>query len=182
MGSPIQLLQRINLFNGLTNSELKLILEHCTSARRFAAEQIIFREGAPGNELYCLPEGQVRVELDVGGRVAARTVTIVSGPDVFGEVAFLDGSPRSATTIAQQGLTLYVIEREGMVALMNEIPSLGYGIMGNLARILAGKVRRGNQLLIDELRKLHDIQASAIPLAARKYSDVFHGYTTQVWV
>ncbi|MBF0155321.1 MAG: cyclic nucleotide-binding domain-containing protein [Magnetococcales bacterium] len=182
MESDIQLFNRVNLFNGLTNSELKMVIERCAHSRHFSAEQVIFQEGAIGDEVYCLPRGRVRVELDVGNLAAPRTLATVIGPDIFGEVAFLDGSPRSASTIAQEELTLYVIEKEKILALMNEMPILGYRIMGNFSRILAERVRRSNQVLINELRKLHDIQSSALPLAARKYNDVSHGYTTQVWV
>ncbi|MBF0138563.1 MAG: cyclic nucleotide-binding domain-containing protein [Magnetococcales bacterium] len=176
------MLIKINLFDGLTDAELRMVIERCARAQRYSAKQVIFQEGASGSEVYCLPKGQVRVELDMGNLVAPRTLATVTGPDIFGEVAFLDGSARSATTIAQEELTLYVLEKEKLLALMNEMPILGFRIMGNFSSLLAKRIRRSNQTLINEVRKLQNVQASAMPLAARKYNEVSHGYTTQVWV
>ncbi|MBF0176147.1 MAG: cyclic nucleotide-binding domain-containing protein [Magnetococcales bacterium] len=182
MEIDVRLFSQISLFNDLTADELKMVVGRCAQVRDFAPGQVIFQEGAPGSGVYCLLQGRVQVEIDMGGGGSRRTLATITGPDIFGEVAFLDGSPRSATTIAQEKLTLYILEKEKMLALMGEATLLGYRIMSNFSRILADKVRRSNHALIQEARKLHSVQSSAMPLAARKYQDVSQGYTTQVWV
>jgi CRP/FNR family transcriptional regulator, cyclic AMP receptor protein len=66
--------------------------------KRLTAGQVIYREGDLGSEAYLLQEGRVRLIKRI--RSAERSLTVLRPGDLFGESAFIAGSPRSSTAIA----------------------------------------------------------------------------------
>ena len=86
-------LKSIDLFRALPGEELAQIAE-IAEEQPFAFGDQVFTEGEPGDALYLVVEGTVKVHQ--GGKQLAQL-----GPrDVFGEMAVLDSEPRSATVTA----------------------------------------------------------------------------------
>jgi CRP/FNR family transcriptional regulator, cyclic AMP receptor protein len=98
-----------------------------------AAGTTVFHEGDTGEEMYGIVEGTI--ELRSGGEVI-RTL----GPDdVFGEMALVDRTPRSATAVAVTDCVLAAIDRRRFLFLVQETPMFALQVMSAMAARLRGR-------------------------------------------
>src|SRR6185436_5943474 len=108
-------LERVPLFNGCSESELRRIAEISTIAE-VPAGTLVTEIGAPGDSFFFIIDGRVAVQTPVG------LVTPLSPGDFFGEMSLLDGEPRSATITAVTDLRLLVVDRLHFWRLLHETP------------------------------------------------------------
>lgn len=99
--------------------------------------QVIFREGDPGKVMFVVMEGQVR--LTVNGK----TVEVIEPGGIFGELALVDGAPRSASAEADTACTLATISEERFFNLVQQTPRFALRVM----RVLAMRLRNMDTLL-----------------------------------
>jgi CRP/FNR family transcriptional regulator len=107
--------------------------------RRYAAGQVLWTEGDPGEALLVLEEGQLRVTRMTSSGVEV-VLSVVDAPAALGELALLDGAPRDASVIAQRAVTVRLIPRGAFFALLRREPAAVEGLL----RTLAAMVRAGN--------------------------------------
>jgi flavin reductase (DIM6/NTAB) family NADH-FMN oxidoreductase RutF len=124
-----RLLRDAPVFSALPDELLARILEAGVE-RSYPDGDAIVRAGEPGNELYVLLEGSVRVER--AGRIMR---TLVEG-DLFGEIAVLDGGTRTATVVAVGAARCLAVPREVIRAAVEAEPRAAWGLIGVLARRL----------------------------------------------
>ena len=119
----VQFLEDSPLFQSLSMQQLASISKD-VQTRRFGQGEIIFREGDPGQMLYLVRSGQVRIF--VNGLDGTETSVILFGRpgDMFGELAVIDGLPRSATAVALDETVLYTVSRESFRYHIQRIPQL----------------------------------------------------------
>jgi hypothetical protein len=123
-------LQSVTVFDRLSTRQLVRLAEHLEE-QRLEPNETVYAEGDEGTGLYFVLEGEV--ELRKGDQLVERV-----GPDrFFGELAALDGVPRPTTAVAGTALRVLRLDREDLLALMEEAPVLGVG----LAQFLALRVR-----------------------------------------
>ncbi|WCJ58564.1 SulP family inorganic anion transporter [Fontisphaera persica] len=115
-------------------------LGQCVEQRTCAAGEVIFRQGEPGDELFLIRQGQVRISLPLEGGQHHLIATFGRG-NFFGEVAFLDRGLRSADAVAATPTQLYVISRRRFDELSRANPILGVKLFARLARGLAIRLR-----------------------------------------
>lgn len=140
-----ELLGGFDLFKGLNQQQLALIASKAIKAE-FDENQEIFHEQSTESDLYILTEGRVQIIGALGKTDSATIHTILPGK-LFGEFAFVDGQPRSATAIAIQRSTVFKIPSGALYDLFDQDARMGYLTMRNLARILAGRIRQtGHEL------------------------------------
>jgi len=125
-------LSHVPFFSALSKRELRHLAED-TDVVTFAAGQDIVEEGMLGETMYLVLAGEAKVQQ--GGR---RLGSIRPG-DFFGEVAVLDGSPRSATVTAQTPLTAIRLYRHTLLGLFKAEPGIAL-------KVLDGVVKRVRQL------------------------------------
>jgi SulP family sulfate permease len=109
--------------------------------RRYEGGRVIFHEGDPGSELFLLTAGEVSVSTTLEGGRMLRLATFSAGV-VFGEMALLDGAPRSASIIADADAVCLVLSVERYQELAREHPAIARRFTLNLARQLAARLRR----------------------------------------
>jgi len=102
---------------------------------RYAAGDVIFAEGDKGEAMFVVRTGEVTIER--GGRV----METLSGGGVFGEMALIDGSPRSATVRAKTDCEVAPINEKTFLFLVHETPFFAIAVM----RTLADRLRRMDQ-------------------------------------
>jgi CRP-like cAMP-binding protein len=127
--SSIEHLKGVALFSACTRKELELI-DGATTELRFPAGEPLARQGENGHEFMVIVEGTARVE--IGGHTIA---TIGSG-DFFGEIALLDGGPRTATVVAETDVVAEVIGQREFTGLVEDSPHLAKKLLVGLARRL----------------------------------------------
>jgi len=109
--------------------------------RIYEAGEIIFREGTTGNLMYILVEGAVELRKSVeGGEAVLKVVTTPN--DFFGEMAIIDGLPRSATAVTSKRTKLLLVDEAVFESMVLGNPRFALTIIKALsARIRASNVR-----------------------------------------
>jgi len=97
------------LFQAMRPEELDAILEFA-SERRIRRGQIVFQKGDTGSSMMAVLAGRVRISA-VNAEGKEITLNVINPGQVFGEIALLDGQPRSADATATEDTVLLVIER-----------------------------------------------------------------------
>lgn len=92
-----------------------------------AAGDVVFREGDPGTEMYGVVEGEIELKVD------DRVLRTLGPDDVFGEMALIDSSPRSATAAAKTDCVLAVIDEHRFLFLVQETPMFALQVMSAMA-------------------------------------------------
>jgi CRP-like cAMP-binding protein len=129
----VPILRQLPLFEGVSARHLRRIRAR---AKHYAAGDSIVRLGDPGNAFYVILEGEVRVQPP-----RRRPVTLKAG-DYFGEMALLDGAPRSADINAVGDVTTMVIGRAAFVKLLRVEPQIGAALLRTLATRLRDAQRQ----------------------------------------
>ena len=132
-------LRQVSLFSRMSLERLHAI-ERITQESEYVRGEVIMREGEVGDELFCLVEGEVEVLRGAGTPDEMRLNRL--GPGAYlGEMAVLDGSPRSATVVAVSSVRVLVLAGERLRELVQDMPELAF----DLLRVLAERVRRAEQ-------------------------------------
>jgi CRP-like cAMP-binding protein/serine/threonine protein phosphatase PrpC len=130
------------LFAHCTERELRSVAA-ATRPTRLESGRILFSEGDPGEELYLLIAGRVRIERK--GQVLA---TLGPGSN-FGEMAMLDERTRSATALTLDDCELLVIHRDAFFALLRTNPMLAMKILWNMLLRLSSNLRNTSARLAE---------------------------------
>jgi len=122
----LELLAKVPLFSSCTEGELSEIAGLGTQIDVPEGKELT-TEGMPGNEFFLLMEGEA--ECNVRGVTAA-----VLGPgDYFGELALLDGGPRTATVAGVTPLRVLVLSAGEFASLLGASPTIASKLLGHLA-------------------------------------------------
>ncbi|TFG37018.1 MAG: cyclic nucleotide-binding domain-containing protein [Syntrophobacterales bacterium] len=155
MERGIALLGETALFKSIQVEKIKKILNLCSEVR-FRENEIIMKEGDIGDTVYIILEGTVEVaknlilngedDEDPGNKVFTKLKA--DGAEehpVFGEIALLEESKRTATIKALTDCVFYELEKVAFVRLVEGDHELGFQIMQNLARIVSSRLRRADE-------------------------------------
>ena len=113
-------------------------------ARSFRAGAVIFREGEPGDSLHIVIEGSVRINvLSATGEEA--TVALLGPGECVGDLALLDGRPRSGSAVAAGPTKTLVVKREDFRRWLSERPRASLALLETLSL----RVRHTDEALAD---------------------------------
>ncbi len=126
-------------------------LRACVQEKFVAAGGVVFRSGDASADLHLIRRGGVRISLTLDSGKSLCLATFGRG-HFFGDMAFLDHSPRSADALATADTDLYVIARDHLDEVVRAQPLVGIKIFARLARVLATRLRHTDA----ELRALQD--------------------------
>ena len=137
-----ELLRSVELFEGLTDDDLKEVAAICTR-RQLKEGEALAEQGEVGRELFIVSEGLV--EVVVRERTVPRVVVNLGAGQLIGEMSLVDHGPRSATVKAIQDPTyVQVIQHDDFQELCERNTKIGYRVMLNLAADLSFKLRHRN--------------------------------------
>jgi CRP-like cAMP-binding protein len=128
MGSPdlAAHLERVPLFSRTSHLERAAVARHADEVS-FDDGAVLVEEGTPGDAFYVVLEGSARVD-----REGEQVATLGEG-DWFGELALLDGAPRSATVTAQGPVTVAVLPTAMFRMALREFPDLTEQLLAGMA-------------------------------------------------
>lgn len=115
--SRVKLLKQVSVFSMLKQNGLRA-LAALLEERKTRAQESLFRKGDPGESMYILAEGEVRVH--DGNHVIAR----LQAGDVFGEYALLDTENRSASVTTEKASRVLMLKREALMSFLSEFPEI----------------------------------------------------------
>lgn len=138
-------LSNVELFAGLKEGALRRIaaIAHEESHPKSA---VIFRHGDVGDKLYLVLEGKVRIGRTVPG-MGEEALAVLGPGRVFGEMALLDESPRSADAIAHDRCRLFAIAKHDLDDLLFRDKELAYEVLWSTVHMLVGRLRSTNDKL-----------------------------------
>lgn len=141
----LDLLRRADIFSTLDDDELGKVVEIC-SEQHFKSGQKIFNEGEPGNRLFIISEGEVRISRDVPGS-GEEALTVLKRGACFGEMAVFDRSERSTDAIANVDCALLTITRPDFEMLLDFDREIAYKVLWAVVHLLNRRLRIANDNL-----------------------------------
>ncbi len=138
-------LAAVPLFAGLDADGLEGLAKGMR-VRRFRRGETVFHLGDPGDALFIVMAGSIKITLPADTGDEAILATLRPG-DFFGELALLDGAPRSATAVAIEPTETYILARERFRELIATEPIMREALLATLA----AEVRR----LTHHVEELH---------------------------
>ena len=148
--TAIMNLQEFEVFDGMQESTLHA-LERCAQKRFYAASEMIFTAGTPGDALMLISRGLVRVDLPLSEGRKTHLATFGRGQFV-GEMTFLDHIPHSADVQAITETEVFVIHRSDFDELAKHDYAMSNHVFASLASSMAARLRHTNH----ELRLLQE--------------------------
>jgi len=113
------------------------------SYETFQDGQIIFEEGSNGDWIYVVEEGEVEISKNVGGQKII--IEILKESDIFGEIAYIDKTPRSATATAKGTTVVGIIDRDFFDTEFNKIST----DLQIVLRTVAFRLRKATQRSVE---------------------------------
>jgi CRP/FNR family cyclic AMP-dependent transcriptional regulator len=145
-GRPLaETLAEVPFFAGLDGASLERV-GRWMRTRRFRRGEVIFHQGDPGDALFIVTSGVIKIMLPSDSGEEAILATLRPG-DVFGELALLDGAPRSATATALEATETVILPREQFRELLAAEPAIRDALLASIA----GELRR----LTNHVEELH---------------------------
>lgn len=141
----IEKLGKVALFKGLTRPALEIISRIVTEESHGLGTKI-FGHGSPGDKLYIILDGRVRISRDVPG-IGEEALAILGPGAVFGEMALIDSEPRSADARVHERVRMLVISRDAFEDLLFLHKDLAYEVLWSTVRMLTQRLRETNDKL-----------------------------------
>jgi len=137
--SANEVLKRVPLFNDLSEAEVSRFAD-VTREREYPKNSVILFEDDPGDALYIVSTGQVKVVL-IGEDGREVILSVLGDGDFFGEMSLIDDEPRSAHVIAMKDSQLLVLRRDDFQSRLEEQPKIAL----KLLRVLVQRLRRADE-------------------------------------
>jgi HEAT repeat protein len=130
----VNLLRAVPLFRELSGEDL-LQVARSVSHRQLAAGSVLFRKGEPGEVMYVVARGRVRVA------DGARELAVLGRGELLGELALLDGEARSADAVCVDDCDLLGLAQADVDEILDRRPEIGREVI----RVLVRRLRSANQ-------------------------------------
>jgi CRP/FNR family cyclic AMP-dependent transcriptional regulator len=156
-------LLRSPLFQAMTEVELDETLKFAAE-RRWSKGASIFQKGDEGSSLMAVLKGRVKISA-VSAEGKEVTLNVIATGDIFGEIALLDGNPRSADATAVEDTLLLVVERRHFLPFVRQNDDLYLRLLA----VLCDRLRR-TSMALEELA-LFDLPARLARLLLKMAED-----------
>jgi CRP/FNR family transcriptional regulator, cyclic AMP receptor protein len=149
-GQGIAVLQGHPVFDALTPAQMKQLVS-LARARRIASGTTLFMKGDAGVELFAVVSGTVKIAVPSSdGREAV--FNLIHAGEIFGEIALLDGQPRTADAVALTDCELMVIARRDFLSFVDSEPKLARKLIALLCARLRVAGMRMEEVVFSNLQ------------------------------
>ena len=138
-------LRETAIFQDLDDAEIQQVAEICHE-QTYTVGEHIFKEGEPGNRLFLVLEGRVRISRDIPGS-GEEALSVLQPGACFGEMSVFDRSVRSTDAIADISCRLATITRPEFEMLLEFNGDLAYKVLWAMVRLLSARLRATNESL-----------------------------------
>ena len=150
-GAPLDFraLRRIRILATMKDDELERFAQFLET-ERFAQWSVVVRQGDPGDTMYFILEGELRVRIDLAGK---ETILATLGPgEFFGDISLFDHGPRSADVVANSDSVVMKFSTSAFDKLSKEAPELATPFLRAIGRTLTARIRADNKRYGDSVR------------------------------
>ncbi|MBT5926883.1 MAG: cyclic nucleotide-binding domain-containing protein [Verrucomicrobia bacterium] len=158
-------LKLVRLFAELSEAQLES-LRLSSESRLFEPDSTIFKEGDPGDGIYLIADGAVRISVRMPNEQLCQLARLERG-DFFGEMAVLDQGPRSASVIALIPTEVIFIPRQIILDLFHESSLFALRLFNETS----ARLREFNQKYVEE-----SLQAERLSLVGRFARSIVHDF------
>lgn len=140
---PYEIIKKIPIFKTLSDSDLK-DLSGSLRLKSLKQGQALFWKGDEGTALYIVKKGTIKIVLP-SAEGEEIIVTMFSEGDFFGEMALLDGEPRSADAVAIESSEVFILSRTNFLSFLQTNVDAIKAILS----LLSKRLRRTDDMLED---------------------------------
>ena len=146
--TPIDVLKSVPLFSQLSEEDVQAFAA-LTRERSYPKGSVIVFEDDPGDALYLVAGGQVKVVL-IGEDGREVILSVLGEGSFFGEMALIDDQPRSAHVIAMENSRLLLLRRDDFQARLLQSPAVAISLLAELSgRLRLADEKIGSLVLLD---------------------------------
>ena len=113
--------------------------------KAYKKDELVFEEDSKGDSMYILKSGSVKILKKVKNQ--ENTIAVLNPGEFFGEMALLDGLPRSATVRATGDAEAFVVDLDGYQKLRKDQPHTALKLMDIIIKVLSNRLRQANKNL-----------------------------------
>jgi CRP/FNR family transcriptional regulator, cyclic AMP receptor protein len=146
----VEVLRRTELFGSLTDDELQR-LAAAARTRTFRRGQYLWYQGDPGDTLLVVCEGRLKVVFGFEPTGDEAVLHSVGSCEVLGELALLDGAPRSASVVALEQTTALILSRATVFDAMTRHPAVLEAMLRTVGRLVRRLTEQNGDLVFLDL-------------------------------
>jgi CRP/FNR family transcriptional regulator, cyclic AMP receptor protein len=166
----LEALRSVPLFASLDDvaaRELRSLLR----VEQVESQMELFHHGDTGDSMYLIETGRVRIHVvDTTGHDV--TLAELAGGDFFGEMALLDGKPRSADATVIEEARLAILSRDDFLSFVRHNPDVGLEMLSAVTE----RLRRTDELLRQRVSRNVNVEADAMKTPADRMTDMFANF------
>jgi len=132
------------LLDGLSRAQIA-DLEARALSLTLAPGEVLCHEGQPAEDIYFICSGALRAQMMSGNGGPPRRLMTMGSGTALGEIALLDGGPRSATVVADEPSEVLRLSFAALEEIGAADPGLTTALYRNLGRLLASRLRRATE-------------------------------------
>ena len=137
-----------HMLRDISDTDLQKLADVCEK-RRMSEGTTIFIENMPGEALFLISKGIVRVS-KMFAEGDEKTLVVLGPEDIFGEMAIVDGLPRSATARVAEDAELISLKKQDFEKLCQQEARLALQLIRNIVKVFSKRIREAN----DEYRDM----------------------------
>jgi CRP/FNR family cyclic AMP-dependent transcriptional regulator len=145
----IAALAQVKLLDGLAAEDLVALAANL-QRRRYGKGQFIFQQGDPGLCLYLVESGKVKIA-SFSSEGKGLVLNLLGPGDFFGELALLDGEPRSADALAQEPCQLLLLQRDDFMHFLEARPHVAVKLLATVSRRLRHTTQQAEDIIFFDL-------------------------------
>jgi len=140
-------LSRVGIFSLLSADDTARVAGYLDPVE-LASGEVLFREGDPGDNLYIIRAGKIRIGIRLPDGSEHRIAELAAG-DFFGEMSIFDHAPRSATCRALEAASLLALSKDEFSAIIAEQPRIALKLMYRMLNVATQRLRDTGQIASD---------------------------------
>jgi diguanylate cyclase (GGDEF)-like protein len=140
----------VNIFSTLSDADINNIVPYLETVC-LKKNGILFEEGNEGSDLFIVKSGTVSTSIKTSDDLQREVAKFTPG-NFFGEMAIFENAPRSATCIALEDCTLYKMQKDDFLKVIEAHPSIAINIMYKMLNVTSQRLRNTGKFLSDMVR------------------------------
>lgn len=137
------------MLQGFSDDDLRRFAGFC-EMREMGEGTTVFIENMPGESLFLVKKGTIRISR-MFAEGDEKTLVVLGPEDIFGEMAVIDGLPRSATARVAEDAELISLRKRDLDRLCRDDAPLALKLVSNIVRVFSKRVREANEEYRDML-------------------------------